>query len=260
MYHYTSVDTLIKYILPQKRLRFSRLDATNDPEERKWHICTGLNDAGVGDAEYLEFFKNAAYISCLIALNARVLCFSQDNDEDEIECMGRPYTGKGFARPRMWAQYAENHTGVCLVFDKKKVVDAFNEANKNVLHYADDVSYEALWNLLEQAPDAQRLNTSDIGKTAKEIAREKIEKYNKIYFFSKHKDWKEEHEFRLVAKPEVEQDIFLDIDGLMCGIILGDKFDMNVKLPVNIMLDRFDERPALLKFGYQGNMYAVSIV
>ena len=31
-----------------------------------------------------------------------------------------PYNNlsKGWARSRMWAQYADNHKGVCLIFDK----------------------------------------------------------------------------------------------------------------------------------------------
>jgi len=33
LYHYTTIETLVLYILPQKTLRFSNIRETNDPEE-----------------------------------------------------------------------------------------------------------------------------------------------------------------------------------------------------------------------------------
>lgn len=37
LYHYTSVENALIYILPQKRLRFSPLNKTNDPQEASVH-------------------------------------------------------------------------------------------------------------------------------------------------------------------------------------------------------------------------------
>lgn len=255
VYHYTTVDSLIKYILPQKRLRFSRLDSTNDPEEKRWHIVSGVNDTDMNDAEYIEFFKSAAYVSTLIALNARVLCFSQDGKVTDIERLSRPYCDKGFARPRMWAQYGQNHTGVCLVFNRQKVINSFNTTFSTETHFSNSISYAPFIELISENPEAQRLDASDASKTIEQIVSEKVDKYHDMYFFSKHGDWKEEHEFRLMVKPKENRDVFLDIDGLLECIILGARFDSCLKQPIEILSNCFGVKPDIYSFVYNGNNY-----
>ena len=60
----------------------------------------------------------------------QLLCFSMDK-EKQVVYKGIAYTkederffidmsGRGFALPRMWSQYADNNCGVCLVIDKGK--------------------------------------------------------------------------------------------------------------------------------------------
>ena len=44
--------------------------------------------------------------------------YDKDNDMYFVDMMGR-----GFSLPRMWAQYADNNKGVCLIIDK----DAFEK-------------------------------------------------------------------------------------------------------------------------------------
>ena len=45
----------------------------------------------------------------------------------------------GYYRPRMWAQYAEQHQGVCLVFDKEKLLKCFEKSlsAKGDLYYGE---------------------------------------------------------------------------------------------------------------------------
>ena len=42
---------------------------------------------------------------------------------DDISALGMEIDtiyGRGFCRPRMWAQYARNHTGACLIFERAR--------------------------------------------------------------------------------------------------------------------------------------------
>ena len=39
---------------------------------------------------------------------------------------------RGYTHPRMWAQYASNHTGVCLVFDKELIKISINHDFRNM--------------------------------------------------------------------------------------------------------------------------------
>jgi hypothetical protein len=49
---------------------------------------------------------------------AKVLCATLDDeaalDRENINNIW----GRGFSRPRMWQQYAENYCGACMVFDR----------------------------------------------------------------------------------------------------------------------------------------------
>ena len=253
IYHYTSVDTLLKYILPQKRLRFSPLENTNDPEERKWHISCAVGEPG-DDWEDFCIHDKLNEISSGIANNARIICFSQD-DSDSSGTWGGLYYTKGFARPRMWAQYAQNHTGVCLVFKRDNVVSVFNETFGDEIHYAGNVSYEPIVSILSENLYAQELLPEEVRRPVADLISEKIRKYHKVYYFSKHKDWHTENEYRLLAKPETNSDSFLDIDGLLEYIILGDKTENCLCSPIQILLSQFSQKPELLRFGYNRNSY-----
>ncbi|MBO6047911.1 MAG: hypothetical protein J6P61_09245, partial [Erysipelotrichaceae bacterium] len=84
LYHYTSIETLLLYILPEKRLRFSSIKTTNDPEEsydqNVFHGDMSLDQLN----EFSHILKN----------QARIVSLTQDGDY------------KGYEKPRMWAQYS----------------------------------------------------------------------------------------------------------------------------------------------------------
>ena len=253
IYHYTTMDSLIKYILPQKRLRFSKLDSTNDPEEKRWHIPQCCNDIGMDEDSFIKEAERNAYISILIALHSRILCFSQDDYGNNL--FSGLYMGKGFARPRMWAQYSQNHTGACLVFKKCKVVNWFNEKFKEEVHFSGNIHYEPFTQLLSEMPYAQTLLASELSMSNEAIVTDRINKYHDIYFFSKHMDWSAENEFRLMVKPERNADIFLDIDGLLECIILGTRVEACLVEPIRILSGSFNDKPDIAQFWYNGNNY-----
>src|SRR5690242_13384143 len=49
----------------------------------------------------------------------KVLSLTEDNlsEPDESAVFGR-----GFAHPRLWEHYADNHSGVCLCFDRQALI------------------------------------------------------------------------------------------------------------------------------------------
>lgn len=256
IYHYTSVDTLIKYILPQNSLRFSHLSSTNDPEESKYHIMDYIDDVSIGPDYFMDNLNKMRDISKGITLNIRLICFSQDDADFYIG--NGLYSNKGYARPRMWAQYANNHQGVCLVFNKAKIIDIFKNSFSDKQTFYGNVSYEPLVKLLneEENINAQSGFASDLlNKSVEEIVNERIIKYHKIYFFSKHKDWKTENEFRLVLRETSGNEVYLNIDGCLEYIILGHKFDDNLIKPIKILIDSMSYKPNILKFVYNRNGY-----
>lgn len=256
IYHYTSTDILIKYILPQKQLRFSKINSTNDPEETRFHVMQYHDDLNLGPNFIRDKLEKTITISRGITEHIKLLCFSQDDDSFDIS--NGLFSDKGFARPRMWAQYAQNHRGVCLVFDKEKLIEKFNSDFEYYLHFCDDVSYDPIIKQLSlpEYEYAQIGLASELQKSAEQIIEDRIKKYHKIYYFSKHKDWQTEKEFRFVIRDEIHSETFLSIDGTLAYIILGHNCESQLTHPINILLQTFSKKPEILKFRYNGNSYS----
>ena len=255
IYHYTSVETLLKYILPQKCLRFSKLDNTNDPEEASNHLLHYIDDIDMGPDFFFDNYEKSSAVSKELIENIVLISFSQDDLNFDIS--NGLFSNKGFARPRMWAQYANNHTGVCLAFKRENFKKIFEKTCSEFLHYSGNVSYESVYKLLA-TPEFMNAKIglgSELFKPLEEIVRERIEKYNKIYYFSKHKDWRTENEYRFVVKNDSTEDIFINIEEMLEYIILGHSFDMTLVKPIEILIEKFSKKPEILKFGHNRNNY-----
>jgi len=79
LYHYTSLETALEYILPSEKIRLSSFDKCNNPLEYKM-------------------------INNIVCKKTKVLYFSQDN---KIKLLNlREHVNielsRGYARPRMW--------------------------------------------------------------------------------------------------------------------------------------------------------------
>ena len=134
LYHYTKDNTAYDYILKNRTLPFGKYNNTNDPKETKnWEFDLGTNQNR--DLGKYNMKEMSSWLSIELKCKTKLACFSMDAD---------PLTGnhmqdifnRGFCKPRMWAQYAANHTGVCLVFHRAKLLQAINtafEANNLIL-------------------------------------------------------------------------------------------------------------------------------
>ena len=129
LYHYTTYSAAIK-ILFYQTLRFSRLCRTNDAFEQRPKIKC-YND----EIELAKMFRLTKKLFQRQQDNIRLLCFSMDPDIDDFrneyqemkqylskDQIRQNVNGRGFALPRMWAQYAGNNTGICLVFDNSTAI------------------------------------------------------------------------------------------------------------------------------------------
>jgi hypothetical protein len=116
-YHYTRLDTAVAHILPTGRMKMNPFAEMRDPRESK-----ELNPVASGPAS-LEATRRFAKLhadSRQVKRRVKVLCLTRDdprNPDGEDAIFGR-----GFAHPRLWEQYADNHRGICLCFDREKLV------------------------------------------------------------------------------------------------------------------------------------------
>ena len=187
LFHFTKAEKLFD-IIDSMTIKTSSLKTLNDLNEvnvSTYNICqtdfeTELQEFLLNRCSTISFCKNYS-----------VNGFYQE----------------GTNHPRMWAQYAQDNEGVCIVLDE----DSFLEQNKDVLS-------KCVYNI----EDVEYLFYSELPKPDKEmtVSDYVIQNYRKI-FFQKHLDWQQEKERRLwgVDIPE-----YLNIYGAIKYICLGSKF------------------------------------
>lgn len=207
LFHYTSLGSFKKILedltlLPSS---FKRLNDMNEGNVR--NMCLNHN--------FMVMYKADEYIK----EKCHIISFSQN-----YEINGLCYEGTN--HPAMWAHYADNSNGVCIVIDK----EAFITKNKDVLaqHFYkfEDVEYNLF-------------NTPNDGKIDFEANAEQefIIKNWKSLFFLKHKDWENEDEHRLFI---IDYKGKLSIDGCIKYIVLGRKLfldDTKIKELLDIIVN-----------------------
>lgn len=223
IYHYTKLDTALEKILPNQKLRLSPLENMNDPQES--HGWSGILDRTPPvrlaysempnvKSEFNEMLRKAVSKS-------KIGCFSASTAESYI---GILTDGAGWCKGRMWAQYADNGRGVCLVFDKEKLVKmakaCFGEENVA----ARLVQYKLCNEIFNNLPEPHNLVAANLeGQVESYI----IDNSDAI-FFIKHSDWRDENEFRLLVRNTKGDETDLPILGLLVGIITGINFPLEV--------------------------------
>lgn len=255
-YHYTSVNKAIK-ILYGDCLKFSKLNRLNDTLESKPKISNkSFNDS--------KIFTNAFNYFREIANNdLQLLCFSKDSGKKDLNSIDlttelTDYSGRGFALPRMWAQYADNNNGVCLIFDKeeiKKIISCsigpmlvMDDSVKYVNEFANiDINYNEIGNLLD-------LNERIGNEGNKFVFFLNFVKNNidfiKYNYFTKLDDWEREQEYRFLALGN-EEYFIKNISEALAGIVVGEKID-GADQSMILSMSKFNCQVMKINFSFQG--------
>jgi hypothetical protein len=137
VYHYTSAAVALNFVIKNGILKFGRFKTVNDPRESiDWSFGYASLEGPVGDTGNISREVNA-----ILKGNCNLCCFVSDDssattNQETRSTMPNMYE-RGHSRPRMWAQYAKNHSGVCLVFDRQKLHRTFKNwsaANGATIH------------------------------------------------------------------------------------------------------------------------------
>lgn len=177
VYHYTTLEAAIK-ILSTNTLRFGRFKSMNDIAESKRKYLSNISSELI-DKE----FHN--YQSLSLTIDSR--------------------NSKGFEIDSLWGYYADKGNGVCLAFNKEKLISAFK--NQTSFHRYSPITY--LPNFTSNVPlqvEKEENLHKDIIKNIKNI------------FFTKSKDWKHENEYRFLTYSH--QRFTLDYSDSLLAIIL----------------------------------------
>ena len=190
LFHYTSLESF-KKILEDLTLLPSSFERLND-----------MNEGNVHNMNLSQNFMVMYNTDKYIKEKCRIICFSQNYD---IKGFGQ----EGTNHPAMWAHYADNSNGVCIVIDKEAFISKNKDIFENHFYKFEDVEYN-----LFNTPDDEKIDFEA------ETEQEFIKKNWKPLFFLKHKDWENEDEHRLFI---MDYDGKLSIDGCIKHIVLGRK-------------------------------------
>ncbi|MCM2675564.1 DUF2971 domain-containing protein [Alkalicoccobacillus plakortidis] len=221
LYHFTSSDTCISYILRDQKLRLSSINKTNDPRENKeWYFGFGIAEEEIELFEHMDSLNLNKQINELLKEDAKLICFTKDKNVYDPNAINEVI--KGCLRPRMWAQYGDSHKGICLVFDQNKLESKIsNTFNSDVRFFGENVQYSTDFHNL-------RLNIkfNSIKDDLEAGVYNHLSSYYKDLFFEKFIDWQDETEFRWVVFTKNESGFeYVDYQDSLVHIVLGADFN-----------------------------------
>src|SRR5690606_34757584 len=140
LYHYTSIDNAVNFILKDRTLMFNSLRGTNDPKESKnwefnFHTEDNLKPTHQESMQLWHDVTNEIKTKC------KVLCFSKDMKGLGANSINDIYL-RGYSKPRMWAQYGSKHRGVCLIFERERLESLLvSQFDAKADLYGSDITY-----------------------------------------------------------------------------------------------------------------------
>ncbi|MDP9415999.1 MAG: DUF2971 domain-containing protein [Pseudomonadota bacterium] len=276
LYHYTTMETLLQYVLPNGTIKLSPYASVRDPLEVKKHIeispppeakfremyaqveareRAAARPGGQIDEESFRMhvgmvtkhMKRAAWELIMLvprvwqntyAHHVKVLCLTQDAPfEHDVERL----FSFGYARPRMWEQYGDDHRGVCLCFHRGELLATLErEANGDhsltsavpagayrhdkVVYRRTGPDREAL-----TAPLASVATDPWTGGPRGDDAYEFLVKHRDALWgellFAKLDDWEGEREYRWVMlRRDDPNPVFIPYRTALKSIIVGEEF------------------------------------
>lgn len=226
LFHYTTRDAALGGILPSRKFRFSSFEDMRDPYENKdWSLpgasnVDALNDPE-GEAANRRYFEVQA-IANDVKRQARLAGFCMSGRVDRNTC------DHGWSRASMWEHYGESHRGVCLVFDREKLISSTLESlhsaelpkpyYKPVL-YELDFRYNPMIEINREVVD---MNSEQL----RAFMFQFVEDHNEHLFYRKATDWSTEMEFRFVVTvPDgFSSPIEVDVQDALVGLVAGERF------------------------------------
>ena len=150
-----------------RSLRISNISELNDP----YDMMLGITDFPAGYEEEVDTFSAALHMRDHMSEHAGVLCFS----------------GK-YREPVMWAHYANNHKGMCLVFDPSVLpVDALKKVRYT--NTRPTVPFGLIHQMSEDGGNQEYLDAFYDALVAKSAAWEYEEEYRLVLMISDKEDY-----------------------------------------------------------------------
>ena len=181
IYQYTTFDAFFRIWLSEELL-LGEYKNMNDLYERQKFCGIDIGpQSGISKETRKQIGDPIAFVFKQIA-KFRQVSFCKDYKDGTKGCLSS----------MMWGQYAKNEKGVCIEFDKDKLLSG------KVGYIPGDVSYD------DSVPFITISSSCFAKEPEKRIRSAIVDNKDKV-FFSKHKHWEHENEFRIVSdtKPSI---------------------------------------------------------
>lgn len=222
LFHYTKKETALGKILLERTIRLGQISLTNDPKESRLNIGVSYtNKKSPGKwapkvrAEAKRVFKEEWNVLCMTKnLPKRKYL---DINKNQVMMQAR----YGYAHPKMWAYYGENHSGICLVFDGKKL-------NANIVATLKDrckifsgaVNYKKYGMFYSNPIDDSYIEKYGLTEGVRKYF---FANYQEL-FLTKHPDWESEAEFRWLIHNPTNSPEYVSIEGAIKAVLVGSDF------------------------------------
>jgi hypothetical protein len=123
----------------------------------------------------------------------------------------------------MWEQYAENHRGVCLVFDHERLS---SEIEAGLAEAGVDENYKGSVEYTPRGIAGAVLNfhLNDFKLDFDQALAEHLRRLYRELFLLKTRDWESEHEYRFVARRADEDYLSVPFGDSLRLVIVGRRF------------------------------------
>lgn len=206
IYHYTTSEKALLYILKDMKLRVSPRSYSLDPIENTEEFISysgGHNFIHIGRRISAEL-KNAKQLS---------FCKNKPYDLSNGIPTVYPFEKYGFAKPRMWDNYGDKYKGVCLALSKSKLQNSIKDTG-----------------LFDNEKDVEYLNYKEFSTKHHSISwqgseEETYEHFLKIFkkrLFYKHEDYSMENEYRICSLSNKQYD-YINIQDSLVGLIVSNQ-------------------------------------
>ncbi len=239
IYHYTKRKIALEYILFNKKIRFNLIGNTNDPKETKdISITRTIFKNEVENLETRQVSYSMKSRDFLLKLNTtarilrnnlwKVFCGSL-NPSSMNEDFRNPFITNGFCRPRMWAHYGGNHSGVCLKFNGQLLESQIQkELAPNWKVFSGKVLYDDFGSILPEIIDFREIDANNLQEVDWNYISIKINKYllenYEFFFLHKSKDWETENEYRWIIYSPDNQAKYVSIENCLAEVMVGVDF------------------------------------
>lgn len=240
IFHYTNMRAAMEHILYEKKLRFSKSTKTNDPREYKeWDFSTYINNSVANDTSLLSV-EVKIKLGNIMRSDYKLACFcsnrSDKGSNSEIDSFLFKKMGMyGYDRLRMWSQYGDEFRGVSIAFSAAALENRLRDLlGQDAFIFSGHVDY--VDNLHAKDLSILMLNGNELRDKGTDIyANDHVRKNIKNIFFTKHIDYRDENEYRIVFHDHEDRFEEIDITGCIKAVILGDRFPLVYEESIDVL-------------------------